>query len=29
MLRDRYLGDRDDVPLPYTAERLVTAAVPR
>jgi methyltransferase (TIGR00027 family) len=28
-LRERYLADRDDVPLPYTVERVITAAVPR
>lgn len=28
-LRERYLAGRDDIPLPYTTERLITAAVPR
>jgi O-methyltransferase involved in polyketide biosynthesis len=28
-LRERYLAGRDDVPPPYTLERVLTAAVPR
>jgi hypothetical protein len=28
-LRERYLAGRDDVPPPYTTERVITAAVPR
>jgi methyltransferase (TIGR00027 family) len=28
-IRERYLAGRDDVPLPYTVERVITAAVPR
>jgi O-methyltransferase involved in polyketide biosynthesis len=28
-LRERYLGDRTDVPPPYTTERVLTATVPR
>ena len=27
--RERYLAGRDDVPSPYTVERLITAAIPR
>jgi O-methyltransferase involved in polyketide biosynthesis len=28
-LRERYLAGRDDIPPPYTPERVLTAAVPR
>jgi hypothetical protein len=29
VLRERYLGERTDVPPPYTTERVITATVPR